>query len=57
MDRRLLKVTVALTSMPVVTLLDEPIAGLIPAEIQQLSQVIRGARDERKSLFYGSTIK
>lgn len=47
-DRRLLEVAMALASMPVVTLLDEPMAGLTPAEIQQLLQVIRRARDERK---------
>ena len=47
-DRRLLEVAMALASMPVVTLLDEPMAGLTPLEIQKLLQVIRRARDERK---------
>jgi branched-chain amino acid transport system ATP-binding protein len=47
-DRRLLEVAMALASMPVVTLLDEPMAGLTPIEIQKLLQVIRRARDERK---------
>jgi len=47
-DRRLLEVARALASMPVVTLLDEPMAGLNPAEIQKMLQVIRRARDERK---------
>jgi branched-chain amino acid transport system ATP-binding protein len=47
-DRRLLEVAMALASMPVVTLLDEPMAGLTPLEIQKLLQIIRRARDERK---------
>ena len=46
-DRRLLEIAMALASMPVVTLLDEPMAGLTPIEIQKLLQVIRRARDER----------
>jgi branched-chain amino acid transport system ATP-binding protein len=47
-DRRLLEVAMALASMPVVTLLDEPMAGLTPFEIRNLLQVIKRARDERK---------
>jgi branched-chain amino acid transport system ATP-binding protein len=47
-DRRLLEVAMALASMPVVTLLDEPMAGLTPFEMQKLLQVIKKARDERK---------
>ena len=47
-DRRLLEVAMALASMPVITLLDEPMAGLTPFEIQKLLEVIRRARDERK---------
>jgi branched-chain amino acid transport system ATP-binding protein len=47
-DRRLLEVAMALASMPLVTLLDEPMAGLTPFEIQNLLQVIKRARDERK---------
>jgi branched-chain amino acid transport system ATP-binding protein len=47
-DRRLLEVAMVLASMPVVTLLDEPMAGLTPFEIQKLLQVIKRARDERK---------
>ena len=47
-DRRLLEVAMALASMPVVTLLDEPMAGLTSFEIQKLLQVIKRARDERK---------
>jgi len=47
-DRRLLEVAMALASMPVVTLLDEPMAGLNPFEIQKILHVIQRARDERK---------
>ncbi len=47
-DRRLLEVARALASMPVVTLLDEPMAGLNPSEIGKMLQVIKRARDERK---------
>ncbi|MBN2062969.1 MAG: ABC transporter ATP-binding protein [Deltaproteobacteria bacterium] len=46
-DRRLLEVAMALASMPVITLLDEPMAGLTPFEIQKLLQVVRKAKDER----------
>jgi branched-chain amino acid transport system ATP-binding protein len=46
-DRRLLEVAMALASMPLVTLLDEPMAGLTPFEIQKLLEVIKRARDER----------
>ena len=46
-DRRLLEVAMALASMPVVTLLDEPMAGLTPFEIHKLLQVVKRARDER----------
>lgn len=46
-DRRLLEVAMSLASMPVITLLDEPMAGLNPFEIQNLLRVIRKARDER----------
>jgi branched-chain amino acid transport system ATP-binding protein len=47
-DRRLLEVAMALASMPVITLLDEPMAGLNSIEIQNLLAVIKRARDERK---------
>jgi branched-chain amino acid transport system ATP-binding protein len=47
-DRRLLEVAMALASIPVVTLLDEPMAGLNQFEIQKILQVIRRARDERR---------
>jgi len=46
-DRRLLEVAMALASMPVVILLDEPMAGLNPGEISKVLQVITRARDER----------
>lgn len=46
-DRRLLEVAMALASAPVVTLLDEPMAGLTPKEIQKLLQVIKRARDDK----------
>ena len=46
-DRRQLEVAMALASMPLVTLLDEPMAGLTPIEIQKLLEVIKRARDER----------
>lgn len=46
-DRRLLEVAMSLASTPVITLLDEPMAGLNPFEIQNLLGVIRRARDER----------
>jgi branched-chain amino acid transport system ATP-binding protein len=46
-DRRLLEIAMAVTSNPVIMLLDEPMAGLTPVEIQQLLEVIRKVRDER----------
>jgi len=46
-DRRLLEVAMALASMPVVTLLDEPMAGLNSFEILKMLQVIKRGRDER----------
>jgi len=46
-DRRLLEIAMGLASMPVLTLLDEPMAGLNPVEIQKLVQVIQRARVER----------
>ncbi len=47
-DRRLLEIAMALGASPCITLLDEPMAGLNPFEIQNLLGVIRKARDERK---------
>jgi branched-chain amino acid transport system ATP-binding protein len=46
-DRRLLEVARALASRPVIALLDEPMAGLNPAEIMNMIQVIARAREER----------
>lgn len=45
-DRRLLEVARALASLPLVTLLDEPMAGLNPSEIVKMMQVINRAREE-----------
>ncbi|MCJ7594162.1 MAG: ABC transporter ATP-binding protein, partial [Desulfobacterales bacterium] len=47
-DRRLLEIAMALASMPVLTLLDEPMAGLNPVEINGLLDVIKKVRHERK---------
>jgi branched-chain amino acid transport system ATP-binding protein len=47
-DRRLLEIAMALAATPVVTLLDEPMAGLNPSEINQLLNVVKRAREERK---------
>ncbi len=46
-DRRLLEVAMALASVPVVMLLDEPMAGLNPLEVEKIWGVIRRAREER----------
>ena len=46
-DRRLLEVAMALASMPVIMLLDEPMAGLNPSEIQGLLRVIEKSRKEK----------
>lgn len=46
-DRRLLEVARALASMPVLTLLDEPMAGLNPSETLKMLEVIGRVRDER----------
>ena len=46
-DRRLLEVARALASKPLITLLDEPMAGLNPSEIVNMLQVIEKARKER----------
>lgn len=46
-DRRLLEVARAIASKPLITLLDEPMAGLNPSEISNMLQVIKRARKER----------
>ncbi len=47
-DRRLLEIAMALASMPRLTLLDEPMAGLNQVEIEKLVQIISRIRQERK---------
>ena len=47
-DRRLLEIAMALAAKPVITLLDEPMAGLNSAEIVNLLSVIQRAKEERK---------
>ena len=47
-DRRLLEIAMALASIPVLTLLDEPMAGLNTVEINRLLEVIKRVRHERK---------
>jgi branched-chain amino acid transport system ATP-binding protein len=47
-DRRLLEIAMALAATPVVTLLDEPMAGLNPSEINQLLDVVKRAKEQRK---------
>jgi branched-chain amino acid transport system ATP-binding protein len=47
-EQRLLEIAMGLASMPVLTLLDEPMAGLTSVEINKLVQVIQRARVEGK---------
>jgi branched-chain amino acid transport system ATP-binding protein len=46
-DRRLLEIAGALASMPILTLMDEPMAGLNSSEILKMIEVIEKARKER----------
>ena len=46
-DRRLLEVARAVASRPVLTLLDEPMAGLNPSEVMHMLQVIERIRQDR----------
>jgi branched-chain amino acid transport system ATP-binding protein len=46
-DRRLLEIAGALASMPILTLMDEPMAGLNSSEILKMIGVIKRAREER----------
>ncbi len=46
-DRRMLEIARALATGPQVLLLDEPMAGLNPGEIETMVEVIRRIRDER----------
>ena len=45
-DQRRLEVARALATMPRLLLLDEPTAGMNPTETQQMTEFIRGLRDE-----------
>ncbi len=47
-DRRLLEIAMAMASLPKLALLDEPMAGLNQVEIDNLIQVIKKVREERK---------
>jgi len=50
-EKRLLSLARVLASNPAVTLLDEPFAGLAPAETEQLMALIRRLRDARGKTF------
>ena len=49
-DRRLLELALALALEPKALLLDEPAAGLRPAEVERFLQLVRGLRAERDDL-------
>jgi branched-chain amino acid transport system ATP-binding protein len=46
-DRRLVETAAALASQPTLTLLDEPLAGLNPSEIEKVTKIIKKIRDQR----------
>ncbi len=46
-DRRLLEIAGALASMPILTLMDEPMAGLNSSETLKMSEIIKRTRKER----------
>lgn len=46
-DRRMLEVARAIASNPLVTFLDEPMAGLNPSETNKMLEIINRTRDER----------
>lgn len=47
-DRRLVEIAMGLASMPSLILLDEPMAGLTPTEIEHLLGVIKAVKEERR---------
>ena len=47
-DRRLLEIAMSLSAMPILMLLDEPMAGFNPVEMHKMVQVIKRTRDERR---------
>jgi len=46
-DRRLVETAAALASQPTLALLDEPLAGLNPSEIEKVIKIIKEIRDQR----------
>jgi len=47
-DRRLLEIAMSLSAMPILILLDEPMAGFNPVEMHRMVQVIKKTREERR---------
>ena len=46
-DRRLVETASALASQPTLALLDEPLAGLNPTEVEKILKIIKEIRDRR----------